>query len=44
MLHLICCYEEEIKVSIILRCLIKYKKTFFMRNVNNAIRNTCYCE
>jgi hypothetical protein len=29
MLHLMCCYKEESRVLIILRCLIKRGETFF---------------
>jgi hypothetical protein len=43
MLCLMYCYEEEISVSIILRCLIKRRDTFFMRSVNSMMRNTQCC-
>jgi hypothetical protein len=36
MLHLMCCYNVEIRVSIILRHLIKHQETFFMRSVKGA--------
>jgi hypothetical protein len=35
-----CYYEEEISVSIILRCLIKCRETFVTRSVKGVIRNT----
>jgi hypothetical protein len=35
-----CCYNVESKVSVILRHLINYQETFFMRSVNGAIRST----
>jgi hypothetical protein len=37
MLHLICCYNVETMVLIILRHLIKRRGTFFMRSVKGAI-------
>jgi hypothetical protein len=44
MLHLMCFYKEEIRVLIILRCLIKRRETFFTMSVNGVIRSTRYCE
>jgi hypothetical protein len=41
--RLMCCYKEEIMVSIILRCLIKRRETFFMRSVKCVIRSTWCC-
>jgi hypothetical protein len=38
MLHLMCCYNIETRVLIILRHLIKRRETFFMRSVKGAIR------
>jgi hypothetical protein len=43
MLHMMFCYKEEIRVSIILRYLIKYQETFFMRSVKGVIRSTRCC-
>jgi hypothetical protein len=39
MLHLMCCYNLEIRVLIILRHLIKCQDTLFM-TVKGAIRST----
>jgi hypothetical protein len=33
MLHLMCCYNVEIRVLIILRHIIKCRETFFMTSV-----------
>jgi hypothetical protein len=35
--------ERRNKVSIILRCLIKHRETFFMRSVKGVIRSTRCC-
>jgi hypothetical protein len=43
MLHLMCCYNVETKVSIILRHLIKRRENFFMRSVKGAIRSIQCC-
>jgi hypothetical protein len=40
MLCLMCCYNVERRVSIILRHLIKRRKIFFTRRVKGAIRST----
>jgi hypothetical protein len=44
LMRLMCCYEEERRVSIILICLIKCRETSFMRNVKGVIRSTRCCE
>jgi hypothetical protein len=38
-----CCYKEEIRVSIIFSCLIKRRETFFMKSVKGVIRSTQCC-
>jgi hypothetical protein len=43
MLRLMCCYKEEIRVSIIWRCLVKRGETFFNRSVKGVIRSTQCC-
>jgi hypothetical protein len=43
MLHLMCCYNVEIRVSIILRHLIKRRETFFTRSVKGDVRSTQCC-
>jgi hypothetical protein len=42
-LRLMCYYEEETSVSIILSCLIKRRETFFMRSVKAVIRSIWCC-
>jgi hypothetical protein len=42
-LHLICCYNVETRVLIILRHLIKRRAIFFTRSVKGAIRSTRCC-
>jgi hypothetical protein len=42
MLHLMCCYNVETRVSIILRHLIKCRETF-TRIVKGAIMSTLCC-
>jgi hypothetical protein len=42
-LYLMCCYNVETRVSIILRHLIKCQETFFTMSVNGAIRSTQCC-
>jgi hypothetical protein len=41
--ELMCCYNVETRVSIILRHLIKHRETLFMRSVKGAIRSTWCC-
>jgi hypothetical protein len=41
--HLMCCYNVETRVLIILRHLIKCRETFFTRSVKGAIRSTQCC-
>jgi hypothetical protein len=43
MLRLLCFYEEETRVSIMLSCLIKSQETFFMRSVKGVISSTRCC-
>jgi hypothetical protein len=40
---LMCCFKEEIRVLIILRCLIKRLESCFMRSVTGVIRSTRCC-